>query len=134
MSKDLVTKELVEKVKSYLSDDKYSALTYGEVGILCEISASTVSRIKNGNYDCLLTPVKKEVKPVNGVDVHIDYDTLDHLMKCEYAVNAILKNSILSTGYDGGLFIDYKVIYGILRAYVPVETEKRLQELREEGK
>jgi len=133
MSKTIVTKEIVEKVKSYLDKDKYGNLTHDEIALLCGTSATSVSRISNGQYDHLLKPVEKITQSnTDDVNVAIDYETLKHLMACEYAVKAILDNSKLSTGYDGALFIDYKVVYGILKAYLPDDTNRKLEELKRE--
>lgn len=133
MGKVTVTKKLVEKVKSYQSNDRYSALSHEELALLCGTSSTTFSRIVNGQYDHLINPEPKAVN-TQDVNVAIDYDTLKRLMACEYAVNAMLSNAKLSTGYDGALFIDYKVVFGILRAYLPEEAENRLNELREEAR
>lgn len=123
-----VTKETVLKVKKYKEDSKYSNLTQEELALLCGTSSTSVSRIINGEYDYLLEPVKQT--NTDDVNVAIDYQTLKHLLACEYAVEKILKNSKLSTGYDGALFIDYKVVYGILKAYVPDDTNRILEELK----
>lgn len=125
-----VTKEIVEKVKSYLSDERYSHLKRDEIALLCGTSAASVSRIANGQYDHLLKPVEKV--NTDDVAVAIDYQTLKHLMACEYAVEKILENCRLSNGYDGTLFIDYRVVYGILRSYVLDDVNKKLETLREE--
>lgn len=127
-----VTKEVVEKVKNYLSDDKYSSLTHDEIGLLCGTSATSVSRISNGQYDHLLKPIEKVEINTDDVTVAIDYQTLKHLMACEYAVEKLINLSKPSTGYDDILFIDFKVVYGILKAYVPEDINRRFEELKRE--
>lgn len=122
-----MNKETVEKVKSYLSDNKYSNLNHNEIALLCGTSATGVSEIANGQYDYLLDPAVN----TNDVQVAIDYETLKHLIACENVVEAILKGTKLSVGYEGILFIDYKAVYGILRAYVPDEVNSRLEVLKE---
>lgn len=80
-----------------------------------------------------------EVMPVvvpstdEGCVVPIDYKTLKRLVACEYAVDAILKSTSISTGRDECLFIHYGATYGILRAYLPDDVEARWKELREVG-
>ena len=67
-----------------------------------------------------------------GVSVNIDYQTLKHLMACEYAIESMLNVATLSTGKDGCLFIDYRASFGIIKAYLPEDVKRRLNELREE--
>lgn len=125
-----VTKEVVEKVKSYLSNDKYNNLTHEEIALLCGTSATSVSRIKNGEYDHLLEPV--ENANTDDVLVPIDYKTLKHLIACEDAVEKLINCAKLSNNYEGTLFIDYKVVFGILKAYVPEDVIRKLEELNRE--
>lgn len=127
--KETVTKEIVLKVKSYKNDDRYTHLTQEELALLCGTSRTTVNRIIKGDYDHLIS---EPVKENSDIVTTIPYEVLKRLMACEYAINALINNTKLSTGYDGTLFIDYKVVYGILRAYVPEDTEKRLEELKRE--
>lgn len=90
-----------------------------------------VCRIIKGDYDHLISePVKENTDTVTS----IPYEELKRLMACEYAVSAMLNSAKLSDSYDGILFIDFRAVYGILKAYVPEDTEKKLEELkREEG-
>ena len=122
MSKTTVTKEIVKKVLEY--NEKYSQLTRTEIGTLCNISVTSVSRILSGEYDHLL---KKEPDTATTV---IPLEDLKRLVACEYAVNGILKLCKLSTGIDGELFIDYKSVFSILKAYLPDDVSKRLEELK----
>lgn len=131
MTKQEVTREVVLKAKSYLDNPKYSTLTQDELALLTGISATTLSRIKNGKYDSLLEPEKVEDPQADSVVVSIDYETLKRLTACEYVVDAILRMATLHEVIDDVLFINNKALYGILRAYVPDDVEKRLNELRE---
>ena len=48
-----VTKEIIETVKQYIKD--FPKLTHIEIGKLCGVSGSTVSRIRNGDYESVKT-------------------------------------------------------------------------------
>ena len=125
-----VTKEIVKKVLSYKADEKYSQLTYEELGLLCGTSATSISRIFRGDYNHLLKEDKALVEVDTGATTIIPLEDLKHLVACEYAVNTILKICKLSTNIDGALFIDYKSVFSILRAYVPDDVGTRLEELK----
>lgn len=134
MRGESITKETVEKGKSYLSNPKYAELTQEEIALISGIPATTLSRIKKGRYDHLLTPdPEPQAQDTNPdrVSVPIDYDTLKHLMACEYVVDAILKMATLHDVIEDVLFVPNKALYGILRAYVLDDVEKRLEELKE---
>lgn len=127
MRGETVTKEIVVKVKSYLSDDKYNKLTQSELSLLTGVSTTTINRIANGSYDHLLE------KPVTTEDVTvpITYDTLKRLLACEYVVDGILKNCMLHDVIEDALFINNKVLYGLLRAYLPEDVEATVKKLKE---
>lgn len=128
MSEKLIDKETVLKIYSYLNDERYSQLTHAELGLLCGVSSSTISRVKAGKYDHLL----KEVEDSKDSTTLIPYDTLKHLVSCEYAINAILANCVLSKDRENVLFIPFTVVHGILKAYLPDEVNNRLQTLQRE--
>lgn len=125
-----ITPEAVRTVKNYLSDAKYENLTLVEISTLSGVSTATVTRIKNGEYDDLLT-VNTEEKE-ESVSTIIPLDDLKRLVACEYVVNAILRQCELSDRYDNTLFIHSNVIHGVLKAYLPEEVENRLETLKRE--
>jgi hypothetical protein len=125
-----ITAESVKTVKNYLSDAKYEGLTLMEISTLSGVSTATVTRIKNGDYDDLLT-VKAEEKE-EGTSTIIPLDDLKRLVACEYIVDAILRQTRLSDKYDNTLFIHAGALHGILRAYLPEEVQNRIETLKRE--
>jgi hypothetical protein len=128
-----VSPEKVKEVKSYLSDVKYENLTFVEIGKLCDVSNSTVTRINNGDYDDLLVvnSTKSEETSESATTI-IPLDDLRRLVACEYIVDAILRQTRLSDKYDNTLFIHAGALHGILRAYLPEDVEDRLETLKRE--
>ena len=123
-----VTKEIVEKAKDYLAN--FPKLNHIEIGALCGVSGSTISRIKNGDYDYMLDAGVNEGGQT--VTTSIPYEEFKKLVVCESIVKEILQSCLLSENDENTLFISYKVVGSILNRHIPNEVEKRLTELQEE--
>lgn len=121
-----MTKEIVKKVFGYKTDAKYNQLSNKEIGLLRGLTESTVDKICTGGYNHLLVGSDAG----NGATTIIPLEDLKHLLACEYAISALLKMCKLSNNIDGALFIDFKATFSILRAYLPEEVNKRLEELQ----
>lgn len=119
----MIDNEPITKVKKYITDDKYKVLKDAEVAILCDTSASTVSRIRNGYYD------KPDTDTVN---VPITYDRLKRLIACEEIVNAMLREATLHENIENTLYVNNKVVFKALSTYLPDDVGKRIVELAKE--
>lgn len=57
MMRNRVTADTVKAVKRMLSDPRYTLIGDDEIAKLCDTSATSVSRIRQGKYDHLLSEV-----------------------------------------------------------------------------
>ncbi len=116
-----VTPQIVQQVKRYLTDPKYTALSYQEIAALTGTSQTTVSRIKNGDYDHLLEQQVVEAK--------IEYEELKHLFACEQIVKDLLAASKLSDTAENELYFPRHIAHATLQKYVPTMVQERLDYL-----
>ena len=119
-----VTKEIVVTVKAYLKD--HPNLTHLEVGKLTGVSGSTVSRIRNGQYDYLIDAQEQ------AVTTSIPYEEFRRLLVCEAVVKDILNGSILSENENNMLYLSFTRLNKILNRHIPELVETRLSALKEE--
>jgi hypothetical protein len=116
-----VTPDVVQAVKRYLSDPKYQALTVTEIGMMTGISATSVSRISNGEYDHLLEQQK--------VSASIDLLELQHLFACEQIVKDMIACSKLDDTQEDSLYFPRHKADAIVKKYVPDMVQERLEYL-----
>lgn len=126
-----IDKEIVIKVKNYLDNEIYKGLKDTEIGTLCGISDSSVSRIRNGYYDDLLVEDVDESKPE--CITSIPYEELEYLLKCKSIVNYILATATLSDKLDNALFIQSGHLFTVLKNTLPDEVDCVLSKLKKEG-
>ena len=114
-----LAKETIAEVKKYA--EKYPDLTQADLGRFLGIGQSAVSRILNGEYDD---------KPP--IETQIPYETYRRLVMCEEVVKEILRNAKTHYGEEDLLFVDYRVLSGILARCLPEEFEAKIKELKGE--
>lgn len=86
-----VTTFMVEKVKRTLEDPRYGTLTLDEIGLLTGCSGSTVSRIKNGRYDHLLSSDEDVLDSLTGLNRNAYIETVELLKSIDASLNSILE-------------------------------------------
>ena len=123
-----VTKEIIEKAKDYLLN--FPKLNNSEIGSLCGVSGSTVSRIRNGDYDYMLDAGANEGG--QAVTTSIPYEEFKKLWAYETVMKELLANCKLFDSDETVLFLASKAFTRILNNYIPDEVEKRLTELQAE--
>lgn len=124
-----ITKEMILKVKRYLNEDAYNILTISEIASLVGVSATTVSRIKSGEYDGMLEEIPATI---DGVTTVIPYEELHKLMVYEQIVREIIANTTLSTSAEDMLYFPKYITHNILTRYVPDLVQERLDVLNAE--
>ena len=73
-------RELTIKIKQYLLDPRH--LTLDEIARLTGVGATTVSRVKAGEYDHLLDSDSVGDSEIPGNITQIPYEELKNLIKC----------------------------------------------------
>ena len=115
------TPQIVQQVKRYLTDPKYTALSHREIAALTGTSETTINRIKNGYYDHILNQQVVEAK--------IEYEELKHLFACEQIVKDLLAASKLSDTTENELYFPRHIAHTILQKHVPDLVQERLDYL-----
>lgn len=120
-----VTAEMVRTARQYENDPR--EFTRTEIAAMSGTSVSTLTRILNGEYDYLLTPVA----PVHtdGQTTVIPFSEIRHMMACENVVKLLLETADLSDQDSTKLFVSAAQIRKALELFVPQEVEARVEEL-----
>lgn len=131
-SKPNITQEQVDKVKFYLNNERYQSLSMTEIGTLVGVSASTVSRVKKGEFD--KPPEQPPAQELTATNPQaytlIPYEELVKLIRYEMTIKELLDCCILSNISDELVFLPLNPLNRTLSRCIPEEYEAQLAELR----
>ena len=123
-----VTAEMVRTARQYKDDPR--KFTRAEIAAMSGTSLTTLSRIWNGEYDHLLTPV--EPAHTDGQKTVVPFSEIRHMMACENVVKLLLETAVLSDQDATKLFVSAGQVRKALELFVPQEIEARVEALTNE--
>ena len=124
-----VTAEMVRTARQYKDDPR--KFTRAEIAAMSGTSLTTLSRILNGEYDYLLTPV--EPVHTDGQTTIVPFSEIRYMMACENVVKLILETAILNDKDTTKLYTPAGQVRKALELFVPQEVEARVEALTHES-
>ena len=121
-------RELTIKIKQYLLDPRH--LTLDEIARLTGVGATTVSRVKAGEYDHLLDSDSVSDSEIPGNITQIPYEELKNLIKCEQFITELFAMAVASDRDDDELYFPRHPLSAALKRYFPDAYAAKLDTVR----
>ena len=121
-------RELTIKIKQYLLDPRH--LTLDEIARLTGVGATTVSRVKAGEYDNLLDSDSVGDSEISGNITKIPYEELKNLIKCEQFLTELFAMAVASDRDDDELYFPRHRLSEALKRYFPDAYTAKLDAVR----
>lgn len=121
-------RELTIKIKQYLLDPRH--LTLDEIARLTGVGATTVSRVKAGEYDHLLDTDSVGNSEIPENITKIPYEELKNLIKCEQFIAELFAMAVASDRDDDELYFPRHYINAALKRYFPDTYAAKLDTVR----
>lgn len=121
-------RELTIKIKQYLLDPRH--LTLDEIARLTGVGATTVSRVKAGEYDHLLDSDSVGDSEIPGNITQIPYEELKNLIKCEQFITELFAMAVASDRDDDELYFPRHQLSAALKRYFPDTYTAKLDTVR----
>lgn len=123
-----IDRELTIKIKQYLLDPRH--LTLDEIARLTGVGATTVSRVKAGEYDHLLDSDSVGDSEISGNITKIPYEELKNLIKCEQCIAELFAMAVASDRDDDELYFPRHQLSAALKRYFPDTYTAKLDTVR----